>query len=75
MRNKIRSTFGFSIEDVDSRSYLSSYVIYREQIYLALNFTTDFNNKKLSLTLRDTLLAEPHFGSTGLANNIDNLGN
>lgn len=44
-------------------------------MFLAINYTTDFNNKKLKFTLRDTVLAPPYYGPVGLATNIDNEGN
>lgn len=75
MRNNIRNTFGFDIEGVDPRSYNSSYVVFDEQMFLAINYTTDFNNRALTFTLRDTVLAHAHYGPTGLANNIDPQGN
>jgi hypothetical protein len=45
----IHNNFKFSIEDVNPASYNSSYFVLQNNIYLALNFSTDFNNKELKI--------------------------
>jgi WD40 repeat protein len=54
--------FDFQIEDVPKSSYNFSYFFHEEFIWLAINFTTDFNNKKMNFTLRETLLISSQYG-------------
>jgi hypothetical protein len=75
LRNNILNTFGFDISGVDSRSYNSSYVVFDEQMFLAINYTTDFNNRPLTFTLRNTVLGPAYYGPTGLSSNTDSNGN
>lgn len=52
----LHSKFTFYIEDVNRNTYNYTYAIHDSDIYLAMNFTSDFNNKKMLFSLLDPVL-------------------
>lgn len=74
MRHNIFKAFRFDISGVQGKYYNSSFAVFNNEIFLAFNFSVEFNDKVLRLSLRDTVLGERHLGAVGLDNNIDEHG-
>ena len=45
----IHERFKISIDGVNPASYNTSFFVLQDNIYLAMNFSTDFNNKELRI--------------------------
>ena len=74
LRHNIFNAFRFDIVGVDSKFYNSSFAVFEQKIYLAFNFSKEFDDKVFRLTLRDTLLGDRHLTQVGLDNNLDEHG-
>lgn len=74
MRHNIFQAFRFELEEMKSSHFNSSFAVFDEKIYLAFNFSQEFDNKELRLTLRDTVLAHRFLTSVGIENNYDEHG-
>jgi hypothetical protein len=74
LRHNIFKAFRFELEGIEGKFFNSSFSTFEERIFLAFNFSKDFDDKMLKLILRDTILAERHFLSVGLDNNLDEHG-
>lgn len=52
----LHSKFSFYIEGVNIKTYNYTYAIHDSNVFLAMNFTSDFNNKKMVFTIIDPVL-------------------
>ena len=50
------TAFQFQIQDVDPASYNSSYLTNGQDLFLTLNFSSDFNNKNFSIWVKNPVL-------------------
>ena len=56
--SSLNSKFELEIEDVNRKDFNYTYVTHDGDMFLIMNFTTDFNNKKMSLWNTDNVLIQ-----------------